>query len=132
MFLMEVNPPQSWPWKQNGTTVVATKMTIEVVNNWRSELQKNILKKSYKVTGDIGYHYNTWVTGVCMAYMFDRNSGGKTFQIEWLFESNLRSFGCFKKFSTALWFPLDPSCKGNLLIRVGWALQAEIITCRPK
>ena len=28
-----------------------------------------------------------------MVYMFDRNSGGKRFQIEWLFESNLRSFG---------------------------------------
>ena len=41
------------------------------------------------------YHYNSWVTGVCMAYMFDRNSGGKTSQIEWFFESYLRSFEYF-------------------------------------
>ena len=33
--LVEVNPPQSWSWKQNGTTVVAAVMILEVVNNWR-------------------------------------------------------------------------------------------------
>ena len=32
------------------------------------------------------YHYNTWVTGVYLAYMFDRKSGEKTSQIECLFE----------------------------------------------
>ena len=26
-----------------------------------------------------------WITGVYTAYMLDRNSGGKTSQIEWLF-----------------------------------------------
>ena len=45
-------------------------------------------------------------------------------QIEWLFESYLGSFG-YVKFSTVLWLPLDPSCKGNLLTRVGWLLQAH-------
>ena len=44
-FLVERNPPQSWPWKQNGTTVVGVVMILEVMNNWRSELQINILKK---------------------------------------------------------------------------------------
>ena len=39
---------------------------------------------------------NTWLTGIYMAYIFNRNSGGKTSQIEWLFESDLRSFGYFK------------------------------------
>ena len=46
-------------------------------------------------------------------YMFDRNPGGKTSQIEWLFESNLMSFGYLKCF-IALWLLLDPSCKGQL------------------
>ena len=44
-YLVEVNPPRSWPWKQNGTSVVASKMILEVVNNWRSMLQINIKKK---------------------------------------------------------------------------------------
>ena len=43
---VEVNPPQSWPWKQNGNTVVAAVMILKVVNNWRSMLQINILKKT--------------------------------------------------------------------------------------
>ena len=38
--LVEVNPPQSCPWKQNSTTVVAAMM--KVVNNWRSALSLNI------------------------------------------------------------------------------------------
>ena len=50
--------------------------------------------------------------------------------IEW-FESNLRSFGYFKC-STALWLPPDPSCKGNLLTRAGWSLQAQFVTWLPK
>ena len=42
-ILVEVNPPQSWPWKQNGTTVVATLMILEVVKKLRSMLQINII-----------------------------------------------------------------------------------------
>ena len=64
--------------------------------------------ESPSVTGKIFYHYNSWVTGVYIACIFHRNPGGKTSQIEWLFESNLRSFGCFKC-SRALWLPLNPS-----------------------
>ena len=44
-ILVEVNPTQSWPWKQNGTTIVAAVMILEVVSNWRSVLQINILEK---------------------------------------------------------------------------------------
>ena len=44
--LLEVNPPQGWPWKQNCTTVVAAVMILKVVSNWKSMLQINILKKS--------------------------------------------------------------------------------------
>ena len=80
---------------------------------------------SPSVTGNVCYHYKTWVTGVFMVYMFDRNSAGKTSQIEWLFESNLRSSGYFKC-SAVLWLLLDPSCNGNLLTKVGWVLQAQI------
>ena len=43
--LVEVNPPQSWPWKQSKTTVVAALMILEVLNKWRNVLQINILKK---------------------------------------------------------------------------------------
>ena len=59
-FLVEGNPLQSWPWKQNDTTVVAVAvvMILEVVSNWRSVLQINILKKkiepeSPSVTGKL-------------------------------------------------------------------------------
>ena len=62
-----------------------------------------------------------------MAYMFDRNSGGKASQIERFFESNLRSFGYFK-ISTAPWLLLGPSCKSNSLARVGWTLQTQMVT----
>ena len=41
-MLVEVNPPQNWPWKQYGITVVAAVMILEVVNNWRSVLKVNI------------------------------------------------------------------------------------------
>ena len=39
-FFVEVNPPQSWPWKQNGTTVVADAIVLEVMNNWRNVIEK--------------------------------------------------------------------------------------------
>ena len=43
--LVQVSSSQSWPWKQNSTTVVGAVMILKVVNNWRSVLQINILKK---------------------------------------------------------------------------------------
>ena len=122
---MEGNPLQSWPWKQNCTTVVAVAMIVEVVNNWRSVFQINILKKKKIIieapsfAGEGRYYYNSWVTGVYMAYMFDRNSGGKTSQIEWLFESNLRSFDYFKCSTISalqrFGFPWTPAAKAACL-----------------
>ena len=94
-------------------------------SKWWSRFQRNILKKidfeseSPSVTGKVCCHYNRWVNGVCMAYMFDKNSGRKTSQIEQLFEANLRFFG-YLNYSAALWPSLDPNCKCNLLTRVGW------------
>ena len=46
---VKVNPPQSWPWKQDGTTVVAALMILEVVNKWRSVLQTNIFFKKLRL-----------------------------------------------------------------------------------
>ena len=45
-ILVELNPPQSWPWKHNSTTAVAAVIILEVVDNWTSVLQINILKKT--------------------------------------------------------------------------------------
>ena len=42
-ILVEVNPPQSWPWKQNSAAVVAAVMILELLNNWRRVPQINIL-----------------------------------------------------------------------------------------
>ena len=97
-FFAEVNPPQGWPWKQNGTTVVADAIVLEVMNNWRNFLQKNNLTKRLwtlilPADGNVYYHYNIWVTGFYVAYMFDQNFEGRTTHIDWWFESNLRSFG---------------------------------------
>ena len=89
-ILVEVNP-HSCPWTQIGTTAVAVVMILEVMNDWRSLLQINVCRKFML--------HNTWLTYV---YMFDRNSGGKTSQIEGLFESNLRFLGYFEC-ATALW-----------------------------
>ena len=95
------------------------------------EKKLNFEPKSPSITGKVCYHYNSWVTGVHRTCLFHINSGGKISQTKLLFEWNLRSFGHFKC-STALGLPLNPSYIGNLLTRVGWALQAEIITWRSK
>ena len=31
--LVEVKPPQSWPWKQNGAMIVAAVMILEIVTS---------------------------------------------------------------------------------------------------
>ena len=105
--LVEVNSPQSWPWKQNGTKLWLLWWFSKL---WPTEewCYREIYRKKIGLWTLISfpfrkcsYNCNTWVTGVYMAYMFEWNSGGKTSQIEWLLESNLRSFGYFKC-STAL------------------------------
>ena len=134
--LVEVNPPLPWLWRQNGTTVVAV-MILEVAGNWRSVFSKNILKKVglwSLITfcyGNIYSPYNTWVAGVYMAYIFVRNSWRKPSQIDWLFESNLKSFSYFEC-STALWILLDPAAKAACLEELaGCLLQAQIPNRRP-
>ena len=95
-------------------------MILEVADNWRSVFPKNILKKDRFWTliffcyGNICNPYNTWVAGVYMAYIFDRNSWRKPSQIEWLFELNLKSFSYFEC-STALWILLEPAAKAACL-----------------
>ena len=97
--MVEGNPAQSSPWKQNGIIVVAVVMNLEIVKQMKTGYRKIFSKKvdfesdSSPVTGNVCCHYNRWMNDVCMAYMFDKNSGGKASQIEQLFEANLRSFG---------------------------------------
>ena len=118
--LVEVNPLQSWPWKQKGSTVVAAAMKL-----WTTEevLQINILKKSYTMNPNHLHLQEMYVTITILEWlvsiwcMFDRNVRGKATQTECLFELNLGSFGYFE-YTTALWLLLEPSCKGNLLTRV--------------
>ena len=76
-------------------------------------------------TPDKKYVTITTLTGVYMVCVFHRNSKEKASQVEWLFESNLRSFGCFKC-SRALWVPLNPSCKGNLLTRMAGHFRSRL------
>ena len=133
-ILVEVNSSHSWPWKHNGTTVLAAVMILEVVNNWRSMLQVNILKKSETLNPNHFPLQEKYVTitilnDLCLHDEYF--SCGKASQTEWLFESNLRSFGYFKG-PTALWLLLDTSCKGNSYTRIGWALQSQIVIWRPK
>ena len=119
-ILVQIDSPQSWPSKQNGTTVVAAVMILEVLDNWRSVLQINILKENLKL----------WI--LITFCLVDRNSGEKTSLIEWLFQPNLRSrsFGYFEC-SPALWLHLDPRCKGNSPTRVDWVCQVQIVTWPP-
>ena len=78
--------------------------------------EKKLDFESYlpSATGNVSYHYNAWVTGVFVAYLFDRNSGRKASQIEWLFESNLRSSGYFKC-STSFGLHWTPAAKATCL-----------------
>ena len=86
------------------------------------QLKKHVTDKHFEERLDSEYespyHYNSWVTGVYMAYLFNRNSDGKSSQIEWLFESNLRSFA-YSKCSTALGFPSTSAAKAICLQELG-------------
>ena len=138
-FLVEVNSPPSWPWKQNVTTVVTAVIFLEVVDNWSSVLLINIFFfLKIRLWTLIAFRYRNCM--LPLQYLsdwylhgvyFDRISRGKTSQIERLFETNLKSCGYFKC-STALWLLLDLSSKGNSLTIVGWAFQAQVVTWRPK
>ena len=46
------------------------------------EKKLDIEPESSFITGEVCYHYSSLVTDVYMAYMFDRNLGGKTSQVE--------------------------------------------------
>ena len=56
-ILVELNPPQSWLWKQKVNTVMAAVMILKVMNNWRSMLQINILKKKVRLWTLITFCY---------------------------------------------------------------------------
>ena len=57
-ILVEINFPESCPWKQNGTMVMAALIILKFVINWRSLLQ------SVTITEEVCYYYCPWVTSV--------------------------------------------------------------------
>ena len=131
-FLVEVNPPQNWPWKQNGTTVVVAVMILKVVNNrqifWKikSWLWNLITLQEMHVTITIlEWMVSTWCE--CLTEIPEE----KHLKLKDYLNLNLRSFGYFKC-STVFWLLLDPSYKDNLLTRVDWVLQAQVVTWSPK
>ena len=72
-------------------------MILKVVNNWRIVLKINILKRKLclefylpSVKENVCYHYNTWVTGIYVVYMFDKKTEEKTSQSEWFSLSALQ------------------------------------------
>ena len=84
-FFGEGNPSQSWAWKQKYNH------SCSCCDDSRSceQLKKCIIDKSFEkkvrlwtlIISKNCYHYNSWVIGVYMAYMFDRNSGEKHFKL---------------------------------------------------
>ena len=79
------------PWKQNSTTVVAAPTILVKKHVKYKYFEKNLdfETKPSSVTRTVCYNYNSWLTGVYMAYNFDKNSRGKA---KWLFEQNLDPF----------------------------------------
>ena len=101
-------------------------------DNWRILFRINIFlkrldftPKSPFLTGNVCYYYNTWVTGVYMTYMFDRNSGGKisNWIIIWI---NLKTFSYFKS-PTVLWHFLDPSYKAICLQELAGCFKPSLL-----
>ena len=132
-LLVEISPPQSWPWKFKWCYNCGC-----CDDSWSCEqLKKRVTdkyfeKKNVRLWTLITFCYRKCMLRLqCLTCIFERNSRGKTSQLEWLFESNLRSSGYFEC-STELWLLLEPSCRGNLLTWVCWALQTQIVTWRLK
>ena len=125
-FLVKVNPRQSWPWKQSGTTVVAAVMILKVLGNWRSMLQINIFLKS--LNPNLLPLQEMYVTITILEWLVS------TWQIcltETLEEKHLKVRDYLKEIQSplvtlsvlqVLWVLLDPSCKDNLLTGVGYWL----------
>ena len=135
-FLVEGNLPQSWPWKQNSTTIMAAVIILKVVNNWRSTLQINIWEE--KCTLNLNHlllkkklplqQQSDW----CLHSVYSLQKFQRKNISDWvIIWTNLRSFGYFKC-TTALWLPLGPSYKGNSLTRVGWVLAGQDYHLAPK
>ena len=83
--LVERNPPQSWPWNQNDSCSCCNdSWCLEQLKKCVTDkyFEKKFEPKSPSFTGKVCCHYDSWATGVYMAFKFDRNSGGKTSQIE--------------------------------------------------
>ena len=125
-FWVEVNPPQSWPWKQYGTAVVAAVMILKVLDNWRSVLQINIFLKS--LNPNLLPLQEMYVTITILEWLV---SSWHICLTETLEEKHLKLRDYLKQIQSplvtlsvlqVLWVLLDPSCKDNLLTGVGCCL----------
>ena len=127
-FLVEGNPPQRWPWKQNVITVVAAVMIIKVVNNWRSTIQVNrlnsnylLLQGKYVTITTVEWLMSTW--HICLTEILEKK--------------HLKLSDCLNKFKvlwllSVLYSPLislGPQLQRQL---AAWVLQAEIVNPCPK
>ena len=126
IFLVKVNPRQSWPWKQNGTTVVAAVMILKVLDNWRSMLQINIFLKSlnpnllplqemYVTITILEWLVSTW--HICLTEILEEKHLKVRDYLKEI-QSPLVTLSVLQ----VLWVLLDPSCKDNLLTGVGYWL----------
>ena len=126
IFLVKVNPPQNWPWKQNGTTVVAAVMILKVLDNWRSMLQINIFLKSlnpnllplqemYVTITILEWLVSTW--HICLTEILEEKHLKVRDYLKEI-QSPLVTLSVLQ----VLWVLLDPSCKDNLLTGVGYWL----------
>ena len=74
-------------------------------------------ERNLSTPGNHWKYITQWAGKICWTTCFHPHSPNiRLISWQWLFESNLRSFGYFKCLA-ALCLPLDPSCKGNSLIR---------------
>ena len=67
-ILVEGNPPQSWPSRQNGTTVTVSMIIFKMCHLKIFWKKLHFEPKSPSITGKVCCYYNSWVTGICMAY----------------------------------------------------------------
>ena len=132
----ESKPSSKLTLKKKYTTVVAAMMILEVLDNWKSMLHVNILKKK-RLWTLITFRYricmlplqslSDWcLHGVYVWHKFQKKNI-PNWVIIWI---KFKDFGYFKC-STVPWLLLHPSCKGNSLTRVDSMLQAQIVTWRP-
>lgn len=122
--LVKVNPPKCWPWKQNGYQLLLLwwfsklpKTEEACYRYFEKKLDLNPNHLSWKEMYDTITILEWLVVSkwhICLTEITEKNISN------WVIISiNLTFLGYFKR-STALWLFLNPSCKSNSIIRIGW------------